>query len=133
MKLIERIENLELKKLDKFREYIRGELKLEDANLSERSSRVWNEIYENIHEFYYKEKLLDELDKITQRDLIEFVKLIFLSQPKKLSVQLFGNQKDLTLNTVNIFDENYGILNNKLKVLVEIHQDFLKDKRTIAK
>lgn len=132
-KLMERIENLDLKKLDKFREYIRGELKLEDANLNERSSRAWNEIYENTHEFYYKERLLDELDKITQRDLMEFAKLNFISQPKKLSVQLYGNQKELITNTLNILEESYGMLNNKLKVMVKIDQNFLKNKRMLIK
>jgi len=101
-------------------------LKLEDTNLTERSSRAWNEIYENMNEFYYKESLLDELDKITQLDLVEFAKLIFVTQPRKLSIQLFGNQNDLKLNTENIVEENYGILNNKIKVLVKTGQDFLK-------
>jgi secreted Zn-dependent insulinase-like peptidase len=101
-------------------------LKLEDTNLNERSSRAWNEIYENMNEFYYKENLLDELDKITQVDLKEFIKLIFISQPRKLSVQLFGNQNDLKLNTENISEENYGILNEKIKALVKNDTNFLK-------
>ncbi len=101
-------------------------MKLEDTNLNERSSRAWNEIYENMNEFYYKENLLDELDKITQVDLKEFIKLIFISQPRKLSVQLFGNQNDLKLNTENISEENYGILNEKIKALVKNDTNFLK-------
>lgn len=124
---------MDSKKLDKFRDYIRGELKLEDANLNERSSRAWNEIYENTFEFYYKEKLLDEIDKITQRDLIEFIKLNFVNQPKKLSIELYGNQKDLIPNTVNISEESYGTLNNKLKVLVKTDQNFLKYQRILPK
>ena len=78
------------------------------------------------NEFYYKENLLDELDKITQVDLKEFIKLIFISQPRKLSVQLFGNQNDLKLNTENISEENYGILNEKIKALVKNDTNFLK-------
>ena len=132
-KLIERIETFDLKQLNKYREYIRGELKIEDVNLNERSSRAWNEVYENIYEFYYKESLLDELDKITQRDLIEFSKIVFISQPKKLSVQLYGNQKNLTLNTAKIQEESYGILNSKLKVLVETDQNFLRYQRILTK
>jgi secreted Zn-dependent insulinase-like peptidase len=126
--LIERIESMEAKELEKFREYIRGELNLEDSNLNERTSRAWNELYENTFEFNYKESLLKELNKITKNDLIEFTRLIFISQPKKLSVQLYGNQNDLLLNTQNIAEENYGILNSKYKVLVQTGYNFLKKK-----
>jgi secreted Zn-dependent insulinase-like peptidase len=125
-KLIEKIEILDRKEIEKYREYIRGELKLQDSNLNERSSRAWNEVYENTFEFYYKENLLNELDKVTQNDLIEFTKLIFVSQPRKLSVQLYGNQNNLLLNTQNTSEETYGILNSKYKVLVQTGENFLK-------
>lgn len=87
-KLFERLDTLDSKKFDRYKEIILNELKNDDSNLNERSSRAWNEIYENTLQFEYKEYLVDELEKITIKDLIEFFKTVFISQPRKLSIQV---------------------------------------------
>jgi len=87
-KLFERLDTLETKKFDRYKEIILNELKNDDSNLNERSSRAWNEIYENSLQFDYKQHLLDELEQITIKDLVEFFKTIFISQPRKLSIQV---------------------------------------------
>ena len=87
-KLFERIDTLDSKKFLRYKEFILNELKNEDSNLSERSTRAWSEIYENTLQFEYKENLIDQIDKINIKDLTDFFKTIFISQPKKLSIQV---------------------------------------------
>jgi len=87
-KLFEKLDSLDSNKFDRYKEIIKSELFNEDSNLDERSSRAWNEIFENSLHFEYKEYLTQELKKITVKDLIEFFKTVFISQPRKLSIQV---------------------------------------------
>lgn len=82
---------------DKFKEVktsIINELHKRDTNLKERSKRIWLEVFQNSLDFNRKERLLEEVNKISKKDILDAFDLIFIDRPQKLSIQIYsGNSK----------------------------------------
>ena len=69
---------------------IQNELYKKDTNLRERSNKVWSEIYLNSLDFKRKQKLLDEVARLTKANIIDAFDHIFIDKPQKLSIQIYA-------------------------------------------
>ncbi len=75
-------------KLSSYKETLLQTIKRPDTNLSERSDKVWEEIKQNTLDFTYREKLIDNLNKIKKSDLLAFFDKSFILDPRKISIQV---------------------------------------------
>jgi secreted Zn-dependent insulinase-like peptidase len=93
---------------------IQNELFKKDTNLKERSNKVWSEIFLNTLDFKRKEKLLDEVNKITKSNIIDAFDYIFIDKPQKLSIQIYAGN---FISSKTEMEEVY-YLNSNVKVKV---------------
>lgn len=87
------IYNLTEVTLNEYKEIVKEELNKNDANLKERSNKMWNEIYEGSYDFERNKALLRDIDGINKDDLIEQFKRVF-TQDRKISIRISLNLTD---------------------------------------
>jgi len=93
---------------------IQNELFKKDTNLKERSNKIWSEIFLNTLDFKRKEKLLEEVSKITKSNIIDAFDYIFIDKPQKLSIQIYAGNY---ISSKTEMEEVY-YLNSNVKVKV---------------
>ena len=81
-----------------------------DANLKERTSKIWNEIFLNSLDFNRKDKLTNEIVKINRKDILEAYDTIFIDKPQKLSIQIYSGDSKLPKNTEELYYLNSNII-----------------------
>ena len=86
--LADRIKKFSRQAMDEYKKSIHSKLYKREDNMKERSSNLWQEIRENSYFFDKKFKLSEELATIKVEDIISAFKKIFISDPKKLSIQV---------------------------------------------
>jgi insulysin len=89
-RLREKITSLPDNKFKEVINSIKNELFKKDTNLRERSRRIWMEIFQNSLDFTRKDKLIENISKITKSDILETFDDIFIDKPQKLSIQLYA-------------------------------------------
>jgi secreted Zn-dependent insulinase-like peptidase len=98
---------------------IQNELFKKDTNLKERSKKVWSEIQLNTLDFKRKDKLLEEVTKITKSNIIDAFDYIFIDKPQKLSIQIYaGNFSKMKSEMEEVYYLNSNV---KVKVTSDIN------------
>lgn len=86
----------------------------EDTKLSEEVHRNWNEITIDEYEFDRQYKEVEHLIKITKADLLEFYRMHYGENERKLSIQVIGNKIAANIENENeneidvVFSPNDG-------------------------
>jgi insulysin len=97
---------------------IKSELKKREMNMKERTNRIWTEINLNTLDFSRREKLSQEISKISKNDLIEFFDNIFIDNPQKLSIQIYPSNQVIENKSEEIYYLNSNI---KYKVTSDVN------------
>jgi secreted Zn-dependent insulinase-like peptidase len=97
---------------------IKSELKKKEMNMKERTNRIWAEIQLNTLDFSRREKLMQEISKITKNDLVEFFDNIFIDNPQKLSIQIYPKSQVMENKSEEIYYLNSNI---KYKVTSDLN------------
>lgn len=124
-----KLDDLSNVKFKEVKGVIRSEIKRKNVSLLQKSEEVWNEIYENTKDFRRNAQLLSELDSITIQEIKSFYNLVFISEPKKLSIQLFAANSEYSPTYDKV---EYYYLNSNLSVDVTEDLDFFSNQETIS-
>lgn len=93
---------------------LKKELKTRESNLKERSMSAWDEIYMNNLNFERKEQIIKDIDNLTIEDIANWFNYLFISNVKKISVQLY-TQKNYENEKEKFRDEEEYLLNKTIK------------------
>jgi len=89
-KLYEELKGLTDEKLNDLKLTLKEDITKQDINQSDRSQKVWDEVFPYTLDFTYNDKLLTALKDITKRDLVSLFESMFITNPKKISVQVIS-------------------------------------------
>ena len=93
---------------------LKKELKTRESNLKERSMSAWDEIYMNNLNFERKEQIINAIDNLTIEDIANWFNYLFISNVKKISLQLY-TQKNYENEKEKFRDEEEYLLNKTIK------------------
>ena len=108
--LRDKIMSISEDKLQEIKTSLKNELHSKDTNLKERTSKIWSEIVINSFDFNRREKLSQEILKITKNDLLESYDNIFIDKPQKLSIQIYSGDSVLDNSTEELYYLNSNIV-----------------------
>lgn len=121
VKLNDTIRSLNETELENHKSSLKNELIKPHENLNERFLDIFREIELGTFDYERKYKLVKEVPLISLNDIISAFQNIFFRNPRKLSIQLYGNKNAESLSSKN---ENYN-LNSKIISKVYSEFDFL--------
>lgn len=102
-KLKEKIEMLNIDQFNQLKTNIMQLLKKREISLNEQADKIWKEIVNESYVFNRKKKLSEGMDKVTLNGLIAEFDRVFITQPEKISVQLYSKSHSLTNNTEEVY------------------------------
>ena len=122
-KLKKRIKYLDNSRIAAFKNQMYIALNVKESSLRERTERVWNEIYDGIYDFDFKEECKKILDEVTKEDLIEFYFNVFEKNVNRLSIIYSDSEMDNKKKRVSVKNEN----NNAFLLGTEITEENIKN------
>ena len=76
-----------------YKNHMFNNLGIKEANLKERTEKVWNEIYDGIYDFNFTNNCKEFLESVTKEDLINFYYQIFERSVNRLSILYADHEK----------------------------------------
>ena len=121
LKLRQTVLNLNDTTLEMHKNSLKIEISKANENLNERFDEIYKEIELGTLDFERKFNLIKQISSISVLDIAEAYDGIFFTKPKKLSIQLYGRNKEIPTNKI----ENYN-LNKTIITKIYDHFNFFR-------
>ena len=102
LKLRQTVLNLNDTTLEMHKNSLKIEISKANENLNERFDEIYKEIELGTLDFERKFNLIKQISSISVLDIAEAYDSIFFTKPKKLSIQLYGRNKEIPTNKPGI-------------------------------